>query len=180
MSTPAAALASKTMSDGSSFLGRQLGPYLIQARLGAGGMGEVYRARDNRLGRDVSNDSGQFQIFVRPFPNVEGGHWQISSRGGTMPVWARGGQELFYLDSTNALTAVSVHTTPTFGFEGPTKLFDGPYYFGAAGRTYDVSPDGQRFLLIKNTMSGDQTSTLPSIVVVVNWVEELKQKVPTQ
>jgi serine/threonine-protein kinase len=126
----------------------------------------------------ASNESGQSQISVRPFPNVDGGHWQISPSGGSRPVWARSGQELFYLDGTNALMAVSVQTAPTFSAGTPTKLFawqtPAP---GAWGRTYDVSPDGQRFLMIKETASGDQPSTLPSIIVVLNWVEELKARV---
>ena len=93
-------------------------------------------------------------------------------------MWARSGKELFYLDGTNALTAVPVQTAPTFSAGTPTKLFawqtPAP---GAWGRTYDVSPDGQRFLMIKETASGDQPSTLPSIIVVLNWVEELKARV---
>ena len=127
-----------------------------------------------------SNDSGLFQISVRPFPNVDSGHWTISPSGGTMPVWARSGTELFYLDGTNTLTAVPVRTTPTFSAGTPTKLFGVRDVPGGAGRTYDVSPDGQRFLVIKDGASGDQTSTPSSIVVVVNWSEELKQRVPVK
>ena len=78
-----------------------------------------------------SDESGQNQIWVRPFPNVDGGHWQISTSGGITPVWARNGKELFYLDGTNAVTSVPVQTAPTFSAGTPTKLFDGRY-FGAA------------------------------------------------
>ena len=116
----------------------------------------------------------------RPFPNVDSGHWTMSPSGGTMPVWARSGTELFYLDGTNTLTAVPVRTTPTFSAGTPTKLFGVRHVPGGAGRTYDVSPDGQRFLVIKDGASGDQTSTPSSIVVVVNWSEELKQRVPVK
>jgi Tol biopolymer transport system component len=125
-----------------------------------------------------SDDSGPFQIAVRPFPKVDDGHWMISSGGGARPAWARSGRELIYLDGTNAVTAVSIHTAPNFGTGAPTKLFDGHYYSGPFGRSYDVSPDGQRFLMIKDSAS-DQKSNPPSIVVVVNWAEELKAKVPT-
>jgi serine/threonine-protein kinase len=94
-------------------------------------------------------------------------------------VWARSGRELFYLDGANALTVVSVHTGPTFSADTPTKLFEGPYLAaGEIDRTYDVSPDGQRFLMIKNAAGGDQASTPASMIVVVNWVEELMAKVP--
>jgi serine/threonine-protein kinase len=125
-----------------------------------------------------SNESGQDQIYVRPFPNVDSGHWQISTSGGTRPLWARSGRELFYLDRDNAMTSVPVHTTPAFSPGNPTKLFGGRY-LSASGRTYDVSPDGQRFLMIKDNAVGDQT-VAPAIVVVLNWQEELKRLVPAK
>jgi hypothetical protein len=89
-----------------------------------------------------SNPSGLFEISVRPFPNVDSGHWQVSTGGGTRPVWARSGKELFYLDGANAVTAVPIYTAPTFSAGTPTKLIDGRYVVGAPGRTYDVSADG--------------------------------------
>jgi serine/threonine-protein kinase len=127
-----------------------------------------------------SDDSGQFQIVVRPFPNVDGGRWTISPSGGTKPVWARSGRELFYLNGANALTVVSVHTGPTFSADTPTELFEGPYFAaGEFDRNYDVSPDGQRFLMIKYAAGGgNQADTPASMIVVVNWVEELKARVP--
>ena len=128
-----------------------------------------------------SNESGQNQISVRPFPNVDSGHWTISTSGGARPLWARSGKELFYLDGTNAVTAVPIQTTPTFSVGNPTKLFDnGRYVAAGIGRSYDVSLDGQKFLMIKATANGDQTSTSPSMVVVLNWTEELKARVPTK
>jgi len=124
-----------------------------------------------------SNDSGRNQVFVRPFPNVEDGHWTISTNGGTRPVWARSGKELFYLDGTNALTAVSVHINPIFSVGTPTRLFEGRYYANEDGRTFDVSPDGEQFLMIK-AIATEQASTLPGMVVVLNWGEDLKARVP--
>jgi serine/threonine-protein kinase len=126
-----------------------------------------------------SDESGQNQIWVRPFPNVDGGHWQISTSGGITPVWARNGKELFYLDRTNAVTSVPIQTAPTFSAGTPTKLFDGRYVGSAFWRTYDVSADGQRFLMIKDDVGRDQTSTPASMIVVLNWLEELKQRLPT-
>jgi eukaryotic-like serine/threonine-protein kinase len=127
-----------------------------------------------------SDESGQNQIWVRPFPNVDGGHWQISSSGGITPVWARNGKELFYLDGTNAVTSVPIQTAPTFSAGTPTKLFDGRYVGSPFWRAYDVSPDGHRFLMIKDNAAGDQPSTPASMVVVLNWFEELKRLVPTK
>jgi serine/threonine-protein kinase len=131
-----------------------------------------------------SDESGTPQIFVRPFPNVDAGRWQVSSNGGTKPVWRGNGQELFYLGLSAAgasLMAVPVHTTDRFSFGNPTKLFDGrPYYTVPLGRTYDVSADGQRFLMIKPTIEADPSATPVKAVLVLNWTEELKQRVPVK
>jgi serine/threonine-protein kinase len=123
-----------------------------------------------------SNEPGRNEIYVRPFPNVDAGHWTISIGGGTRPLWARSGTELFYLDGAGAMTRVPIQTAPTFSAGTPTKLFDTRYYAGDTGRTYDVSSDGQRFLMIKAT-GADQA---PTMVVVLNWLEELKAKLPAK
>ena len=128
-----------------------------------------------------SNDSGRFQIFVRPFPDVNEGKTQVSTVGGTEPRWARNSQELFYLAPDGALMSVPVERGPTWRAGMPIKLIDAPYtrrsdisYF----QTYDVSPDGKRFLMIKEGSGPDQTP--PTIEVVQNWFEELKRLVPTK
>ena len=116
---------------------------------------------------------------MRPFPKVDGGRWQISTGGGTRPAWARSGRELFYLTPT-ALMSVSVQTTPTFAAGNPQKVFDGVFYAEPNPRAYDVSADGQRFLMIKNTASTGETAPPASIVVVEHWTEELKRLVPVK
>ncbi len=124
-----------------------------------------------------SNDSGQQQVFVRPFPNVNSGHWQVSPAGGSKPVWAKNGKELFYL-SGRAMMAVPIQTTSGFSAGNPTKLFEGTYYSGGTARVYDVSRDGQKFLMIKEPQTNaDPTTTQASMVVVLNWFEELKARV---
>jgi serine/threonine-protein kinase len=133
-----------------------------------------------------SDESGQVQIYVRPFPKVDSGRSQISPEGGTRPAWARSGRELFYLDANELLTSVSVQTTATtFSAGTPRKVLDRRYYAGSTTRgfdlrAYDVSADGQRFLMIKDTAPADPKSSAPaaSMVVVLNWFEELKAKVP--
>jgi eukaryotic-like serine/threonine-protein kinase len=124
-----------------------------------------------------SNESGMPQIYVRPFPNVDAGRWQASTNGGTRPVWARNGRELFY-QTNGALMAVTVRTTDAiFSAGNPMKLFDvAPYYFGIAGQTFDVSADGQKFLMIKNAAASES----PGLIVVEHWTEELKARVPTK
>jgi serine/threonine protein kinase len=125
-----------------------------------------------------SNESATVQVYVRPFPNVDSGRWQISNGIGSRPIWARNGRELFYLGANGALMVVPVQTTPAFSPGTPARLFD--LTFGltsVAGRTYDVSPDGRRFLVIKNSViESSGSSSLPSMVVVEHWFEDLKAR----
>ena len=120
-----------------------------------------------------SNESGDWEIFVRPFPNVTEGRQQVSTAGGRHPLWARNGEELFYLEpgTRPRLMAVPVQTGSTFDRGSPQPLFAWEYRFGGS-RPYDVSPDGQRFLVIK--AGADEAQ----IHVVLNWFEELEARVP--
>jgi len=128
-----------------------------------------------------ANDSGQFEVYVRPFPTVNSGHWQVSTTGGTRPLWTRNGRELVYVSPTGALMTVGVARTPSWTTTAPTVVVK-PGYFTNSGsfisRTFDVSPDGQRFLMIKDTTGTDSTSAPASLIVVQNWFEELKRLVP--
>jgi hypothetical protein len=90
---------------------------------------------------------------VRPFPDVDAGKWQVSTTGGTQPVWSPDPdrQELFYTDPASSLVAVPVRGEgATFAHGNPEVLFDGTaYVLNPNFRFYDVSPDGKRFLMIK-------------------------------
>ena len=114
---------------------------------------------------------------------MQGDRWQISTTGGTRAAWARSGRELFYLDKDGMLTSVSVQAAGTsFSAGVPVRILNTSYYSGATTldldlRAYDVAPDGQRFVMIKEN-DGGQTSKLASMVVVMNWVEELKARLP--
>jgi len=122
--------------------------------------------------------TGREEVFVRPFPQVDGGRWQISVGGGTRPAWARNGRELFYLDASNRLTAVPVNTSgSTFSMGTPAKVFNAVYAAPFPPRSYDVSPDGQRFLMLKEKAADDPNAAPASMVVVEHWFEELKQRV---
>jgi serine/threonine-protein kinase len=130
-----------------------------------------------------SNESGTNQVYVRPFPNVDAGSWHVSTGPiCSRPLWARNGRELFYLDDAlNRLMVVPVQADgETFRMGSPVKVFDYPLVVSSySTRSFDISPDGQRFLVIKGA-TNDQSSTASpaSMVVVVNWLEELKQRVP--
>jgi serine/threonine-protein kinase len=132
-----------------------------------------------------SNESGEYQVYVRPFPNVDDRRHQISTDGGTRPLWSRKGNELFYIDSRGLLNAVSVKVEGgKFAPGVPTVLLKTPYHYGYSRlgldlRGYDIAPDGQRFLMIKD-MDPGQAPTLAGMVIVLNWIEELKARLPEQ
>ncbi len=126
-----------------------------------------------------SDESGQYEIYVRPFPNVEDNLWIISTAGGLKPLWAQDGRTLFYLEpgTPARLMAVPVQTDSTFQHQSPQKVLEWPYDWGNEGRTYDVSRDGQRFLTVKPGRA-DEDAPRPQINIVLNWFEELKERVP--
>jgi serine/threonine-protein kinase len=126
---------------------------------------------DGRWLAYVSNESGTYEIYLTPFPDP-GGKWQISTEGGDNPKWARGGTELLYRNG-DKMMSVSVSTEPElragkpsvlFEWRHPPRLFEGLYR-----RYYDVTPDGQRFLMIE----GEEGEASKQLHVVLNWAEEL-------
>jgi len=108
---------------------------------------------------------------------VKAGHWQVSTGGGTSPMWARSGTELFFLDAASIMTAVPVVTSPDKFWSGdPKKLFDARSYVSEGGRPYDVAPDGSRFLLVKDSRSVESSVAAPAILLVLNWLEDVRPK----
>jgi serine/threonine-protein kinase len=139
---------------------------------------------DGRWVAYESNESGQFEIYVRPFPQVDDGRWLVSAGGGRQPAWARNGRELFFWGADGALMTAAVDVTrgsAGFSVGTPTKLIEAGSFYAAEGeinlgRTYDVSLDGRRFLMIK---AGDeQAGAAPNLIVVQHFDEELKRLVP--
>jgi Tol biopolymer transport system component len=130
---------------------------------------------DGRWLAYISDESGRFEVYVQPYPGP-GGKWQISTGGGTEPVWNPNGRELFYR-SGGKMMAVDIATQPGFSAGKPRVLFEGQYQpTPATFPNYDVSPDGQRFLMLKASESAETAPT--QINVVLNWFEELKRRVP--
>jgi dipeptidyl aminopeptidase/acylaminoacyl peptidase/predicted Ser/Thr protein kinase len=121
----------------------------------------------------ASDESGQMQVYVRPYPGP-GQKVTVSTQGGTQPVWNRNGRELFYRH-VDKMMVVDVATSPTLKMSEPRQLFEQRYAFlTATTPNYDISADGQRFVMIKDESGSGRLN------VVLNWTEELKRLVPTK
>ncbi|MBI4241830.1 MAG: protein kinase [Candidatus Rokubacteria bacterium] len=126
---------------------------------------------DGRWVAYQSDESGNPEVYVQPFPAL-GSKWQISSGGGTRPVWAPNGRELFYA-SDRSVMRVTITTTPGFQPSKPVLLFDIGTESTLTG-PLSMTPDGQRFVALLQ----DRAATPTHMVVVLNWFEELKRLVP--
>ena len=131
---------------------------------------------DGRWIAYCSDESKKIEVYVRPFPGP-GGKWQISTNGGNHPLWSRNGRQLFYL-SGDQVWVVDIQTESGISTSNRRMLFEKPgYNWGAPIRAYDLSLDGQRFLMVKLEQS--KPSPITEMILVQNWFEELKRLVPT-
>jgi Tol biopolymer transport system component len=132
---------------------------------------------DSRWLAYVSNEQGENEVFVRPFPDVNGGKWQVSSGGGSAPLWAHSGRELFYV-ADGKMHVVRIHPGPPFAAEPPRVLFAIPARVRAgalAGGTFGITPDDQRFLMVRDNDWGQMAGT-PMLVAVQGFFDELRAK----
>ena len=148
---------------------------------GAFNVGGARFSPDGRWVAYVSDESGRSEVYVRSYPEA-GTRVQISVEGGTQPVWSRNGRELFFRNGDDML-AVSIRLSPSLGAGKPETLFtrqvlddsSGPAYGMVAD--YDVSTDGQRFIMRKQNLD---TSQIPTARIVLNWFDELKRLTMTR
>jgi serine/threonine-protein kinase len=130
-----------------------------------------------------SDESGRAEVYVRPFPAVDQGLWPISSGGGSEPRWAPNGRELFFMVRGGAwpapavLMSVPVQPGSTFIAGKPTTILKIP---AEASEAYDVAPDGRFLFHLQGLRPVGEEALRPNIVVVQNWHEELKQRVPVR
>ena len=129
---------------------------------------------DGRWLAYCSDETGRFEVYVRPFDRPETAKRQVSASEGYAPRWAPDGRELYFVDSTNDLIAVSVLPGTAFTFGTPTRLFSmNPFAFTTT--LFEVSPDGRRFLMSRPV--GAQTQAVDELILVQNFYEELRTKV---
>ena len=132
---------------------------------------------DSRWIAYVSNEQGANELFVRPFPNVNGGKWQVSSGGGTAPLWAHNGRELFYA-ANGKMHVVRIDPGPPFSAEPPRVLFAIPERVRAGSLTsgmFAITPDDRRFLMVRDNSWGGMAG-MPALVVVQGFFDELRAK----
>ena len=127
---------------------------------------------DGRFVAYSSDESGRFEVYVRPFPEGAG-KWQVSTNGGTQPRWSRDGKELFYVEGS-ILMAAPLKTTPSFSVSTPVRLFEDERLSGLLRPNYDISKEGQRFLL--QEIVGEEADNPRSIHVIQNWFAEFRDR----
>jgi eukaryotic-like serine/threonine-protein kinase len=131
---------------------------------------------DGRWMAYQSDESGRFEVYVRPFPAVHEARWQVSTDGGASPMWGPDGRELFYFHDAG-LRRVPVATGATFSAGEPAHLFSIDLPSDRLGPTYDIAPDGRLFLFVK-TPPAEAGAPVGPLLIVQNWHEELKGRIP--
>jgi eukaryotic-like serine/threonine-protein kinase len=126
---------------------------------------------DSRWVAYATDESGTSEIVVQPLINPSAGRWQVSINGGASPKWGRGGRELYYLARNGDLMAVPVTAGATFESGSAVRLFKTPLGATPGGTPYDVTRDGERFLLSIATRDPDAQP----MTAVVNWPAKLKR-----
>jgi eukaryotic-like serine/threonine-protein kinase len=132
---------------------------------------------DGRWMAYTSDESGDFEVYVRPFPGP-GGKERISSAGGRMPVWSRSGRQLAYETLDGRLMMVSYAARDgAFTPEKPRLWLGQQIPITQSGQNMDLAPDGKHFaVLMSQQLSNDQRS--PSVTLLLNFLDDLKQRVP--
>jgi Tol biopolymer transport system component len=135
---------------------------------------------DGRWLAYVSNETGSDEVFVRPFPDVDDGKFAVSTNGGIMPVWADDGRELFFVDDDRGLVAAQIDTDSGFQVTEREILFTVPRGFRTSSDNilFDVSPDGQRFLMARTPDLAGGGGTPIQTVLINNFFQVLKERVP--
>jgi hypothetical protein len=133
---------------------------------------------DGRWLAYASDESGVFQVYVRPFPDTKVAKRQVSIASGFAPRWSRSGRELYYADGNADVWSTDVKPGNVFAVGTPRRLFSMDAYGPLAIHYFDVHPDGRRFLFSRAAAGADRGERGDELIVVQNFFAELKAKVP--
>jgi serine/threonine-protein kinase len=184
LGSPGISFPGSVTPDGQTILFFSAGTFLYRMPLGRPGAAERLLgplpslmtpeiSPDGRWIAFQSGESGKPEIYVRPYPNVDGGRWQISTQQGSRPAWSRNGRELFFLDGSDRVNTASIAVSGDTLVPGaPRRLLESAYYPGFTSRGgnirgYDVTADGQRFLMIKGSANASESRS--EMTIVLNW-----------
>ena len=142
------------------------------------GEGDPSFSSDGNWFSYMTNETGRLEVYVQPYPIGSGPKRRITQEGGTSVVWARNGRELFFVND-GQLWAIEIETDPTLNWEDPVSLFETPWLMSRGFVNYDVSADGQRFVVIQPIEEEpDELPASQQINIVLNWFQELKERIP--
>jgi serine/threonine-protein kinase len=133
---------------------------------------ELYPALspDGRWLAYSSDESGAFEVYVRPFPETAGAKWQVSTAGGSQPMWSSTGRELLYVNGKNEMVSAQIPPGATFSVGAQRTLFSvQPFVAVGAVPAFWLSPDDKRFLVLREGEAGQPGE----LVVAENWVQQL-------
>jgi Tol biopolymer transport system component len=120
-----------------------------------------------------SDESGTMEIYVRPFPETSTAKWQVSTNGGTQPVWSKSGRQLYYIDGKNNLVSADIRPGATFAVGEQRALFSfSPFLRLGPIPSFDVSADDRRFVVVREGEATQQSE----LIVAEHWLEGLKGK----
>jgi serine/threonine protein kinase len=163
--------------------GTKLGPYEIVAAIGAGGMGEVYRARDTRLDRTVAikvlpahlaETPEAKQRFEREARAISA---LISTGGGDVPEWSRNGKELFYIGPGQRLMVASYTVSGDSLNASIPRLWSPGQVAPLANGTFSLHPDGKRVAVL-DAANSSEAAPIKNVSFILNFFDELRRKVP--
>ena len=132
---------------------------------------------DGRWLAYMSNESGSYELYVRPFPGP-GGKWQISTAGGGYPKWSRNGKELFYQTMDNKIMVVTyIASGDSFHADKPQPWSPGQFTSLGANYTFDLHPDGKRIAVLK-APGTEQAALVNKVSFIFNFFDEIRRKLP--